>query len=49
MADEIPHIYYSKEIVDGLRATKQTIEIRGKDLEDCRKHFDEILGSENDE
>lgn len=43
MADEIPHIYYSKETVDGLKTSKFTLEVRGTTLDECRKHFDEIL------
>lgn len=43
MADEIPHIYYSKETTSGLETKKITIEVRGKDLDECRKHFDGIF------
>ena len=43
MSDEIPHIYFSEEKTSGLETKKLTVEVRGKELEDCRKQFDEII------
>jgi hypothetical protein len=49
MADEIPHIYYQKKKTEQLTHEETIIEVRGQTLEECQKHFDEILGGVKDE
>lgn len=42
LTEEIPHIYYQVEKINGLQQDKLTIEVRGQTLSECRTHFDEI-------
>lgn len=44
----LPEIEFAHDITEISRRTHIYIHVRGQTLEECRKHFDEILGGVKD-
>lgn len=41
---ELPRIEFTKDVTEISRHVHIYLSVRGADLEECRKHFDEIKG-----
>jgi len=46
---ELPQIEFVQDVTEISRHTHTYVHVRGKTLEECRKHFDEILRGVKDE